>query len=409
MAISSLISKSGKSKLNKKELNKMKKLQFSALACLLLCAAFLPSAIANHRTGTLVLPEVLVSADLNGDGNLDLAVNATGFDNTAIMVGDGTGQFTLTGHVASDTLPKGLAVGDMNHDGHIDVVQCNNWGYDAIIHFGDGLGGFGERDTVVNGEGGPSRVVVADFNNDGALDIAVNGPDEGVILIYLGNGKGGLTVPPKEIEGLHHDNEIITADFNADGNVDIATVTTGSVQIFLGDGTGSFALSAVVDVDPFPANLASADLNNDGKLDLLVGGAGPGSPAQNYISTFLGDGAGGFVFKQTIALDSFGDVRGEMAVGDFNEDGKADMAFPLDKVLVFLGDGTGNLVAGPSLTAGDQPHTIVTADFNKDGHLDLANSNRGDGTVTVFVGDGRGQFTLSATVPVLCPTCFPEE
>jgi hypothetical protein len=387
----------------------MKQIQFSALACFLLCAAFLPSAAANHRTGTLVLPEVLVSADLNEDGNLDIAVNATGFDNTAILIGDGTGKFTLTGHVASDTLPKGLAVGDMNHDGHIDVVQCNNWGYNAIVHFGDGLGGFGERDTVVNGEGGPNRVVTADFNNDGDLDIAVAGPDEGVILIYLGNGKGGLALPPKEIEGLGKDHEIITADFNADGNVDIATVSKVSVQIFLGDGTGSFTSSAEINTDPYPANIGIADLNNDGKLDLVVGGAGPGSPAENFLSIYLGDGAGGFTFVQTIALDPFGDVRGEMAVGDFNEDGKPDVAFPLAQILLFLGDGTGHLVAAPSLTAGDQPHTIITTDFNKDGHLDLADSNRGDGTVSAFLGDGQGNFTLSATVPVLCPTCFPEE
>jgi hypothetical protein len=391
------------------ELNKMKKIHLSALACILLCAAFLPSAIANHRTGTLVLPEVLVSADLNEDGNLDIAVNATGFDNTAIMIGDGAGGFTLTGHVASDTLPKGLAVGDMNHDGHIDVVQCNNWGYNAIVHFGDGLGGFGERDVVVNGEGGPNRVAVADFNNDGNLDIAVAGPDEGVILIYLGNGKGGLTLPPKEIEDVPNDHEIITADFNGDGNLDIGTVTTSKVMVFLGDGTGSFTLSATLSGDPFPANLAAIDLNKDGKLDLVVGGAGPGAPAANFIETFLGDGAGGFVLKQTITLDSFGDVRGEMATGDFDEDGDVDIAFPLSKVLVYFSDGTGNLVPGPALTAGDQPHTIISADFNKDGHIDLADSNRGDGTVSVFLGDGQGQFTLSATIPVLCPTCFPEE
>src|SRR5712691_1316372 len=112
----------------------MKQIHISALACSLLCAALLPSAFANHRTGTLILPEVLVAGDFNGDGNLDIAVNATGFDNAAILLGDGQGQFSLIGHVASDTLPKGLAVGDMDRDGHLDLVQCNNWGYDAIVH-----------------------------------------------------------------------------------------------------------------------------------------------------------------------------------------------------------------------------------------------------------------------------------
>lgn len=386
----------------------MKQIQFSALACFLLCAAFLPSAVGNHRTGTVVSPEVLVAGDFNEDGNPDIAVNATGFDNVAILLGDGQGQFTLSGHVASDTLPKGLAAGDVNRDGHLDLVQCNNWGYNAVLHLGDGLGGFGEHDTVVNGEGGPNRVILADFNNDRALDMAVAGPDEGVILIYLGDGQGGFTLPPEEIEDIKKDHDLIAADFNADGKVDLATVTAAAVEVFLGDGTGSFALSAELTVNPDPASLASGDLNNDGKLDLLVGGAGPGNKGRrNFISTYLGNGAGSFVFKQTIDLVQ-GDVRGEMAIGDFDEDGNPDVAFPLGRVLLFFGDGSGKLLEKPPVIVGDEPHTVIAADFNKDGHLDLANSNRGDGTVSVLLGDGKGKFALSATVSVVCPTCLEE-
>lgn len=384
----------------------MKQIQFSALACFLLCAAFLPSAFANHRTGTLALPEVLASGELNEDGNLDIAVNVTGFDVVAILLGDGHGQFTLKGHVASDTLPKGLAIGDMDRDGHLDLVQCNNWGYNVVLHLGDGLGGFGERDTVVNAEGGPNRVIVEDFNKDGKLDMAVAGPDEGVVLIYLGDGKGGFELPPEEIEDLHNVRELITADFNGDNNLDIAVTTSSDVQIYLGDGAGSFAFHGALSTTD-AANLGAADLNNDGKLDLVVGGTGPRSKTENYISTYLGDGTGSFVLKQTTNLGR-GDVRGELAVADFNEDGTPDVAFPLVNVLVYLGDGTGNLVAAAPLRAGEQPHTVVAADFNKDGHQDLADTDRGDGTVSIFLGDGSGNFTLSATVSVLCPTCFEE-
>jgi len=314
----------------------------------------------------------------------------------------------LSGHVASDTLPKGLAAGDMDRDGHLDLVQCNNWGYNVVLHLGDGLGGFGESDTVVNAEGGPNRVVLADFNNDGALDMAVAGPDEGVILIYLGDGKGGFAFPPEEIEDIPNDHELIAVDFNADGNVDIATVSAATVEVFLGDGTGSFTSSARLRGNPSPATLGSGDLNNDGKLDLLVGGAGPNTNTRNYISTYLGNGDGSFVFKQTTELGP-GDVRGQMAVGDFDEDGNPDVAFPLVRILLFFGDGTGNLLEKPPVSVGEQPHTVITADFNQDGRLDLADSNRADGTVSVLLGDGRGKFFLTATVSILCPTCLPEE
>ena len=69
-----------------------------------------------------------MAGDLNEDGNLDIAVNASGLDVVALLLGDGQGQFTLSGHVASDTLPKGLAIGDVNRDGHLDLVQMQRLG-----------------------------------------------------------------------------------------------------------------------------------------------------------------------------------------------------------------------------------------------------------------------------------------
>ena len=244
----------------------MKKLHFSALACFVLSAAFLPLAFGNHRTGSLALPELLVASDLNEDGNLDLAVNVSGFDNIAILTGDGSGAFTLNGHIATDTLPKGLAAGDLNRDRHVDLVDCTSWGYDGEIHLGDGLGGFGTRDYLARGEGGPNRLVLADFNNDGKLDLVVNGPDEGVILIYLGNGKGGFRLPPAELEDIHlqHCRGLTAADLNGDGKQDLAVVTIGEqnnlLHIFLGDGTGNFNTGAEIFINQDAATVAAGDL-----------------------------------------------------------------------------------------------------------------------------------------------------
>ena len=387
----------------------MKTILLSILGAIAFAALTLAPAYGNHRTGSFALPELIAAGDFDRDGNLDLAVNVTGFDNVTLFRGDGAGGFTLYGHVGSDTLTKGLAVADLDGDGLLDFAGCAAWGYDLIIHKGDGLGGFGHRDLVYNGDGEPTRLVIGDFNNDRRPDIAMNGPDEGIMLVYLNDRKGGFRVPPVEIAGIPHSFGLAAADFNGDGNLDLAVTSianpiTGagsSVFILLGDGTGQFTVKEAPAVNAFPTSVQAGDLNNDGKVDLVVGGAQPTNQTGNYINTLLGDGTGHFVLKQTITLGA-GSLKGEIALGDFDENGKLDLCYPVTSLqishdqstslLLFFGDGTGNLVPGPILTVEEEPHTVVAVDLNKDGHLDLVNSNRTSGTISILLGDGHGNF-----------------
>lgn len=396
----------------------MKAKLFSALAVLVISVTIVTSAFGNHRTGAAALPEVLAAGDFNLDGNLDLAVNVTGFDSVALFFGDGKGGLTLQGHLASDTLTKGLDVADINGDQHPDLVGCTAWGYDVVVHLGDGLGGFGHRDQVYNGDGEPTRLILRDFNNDQKPDIAVNAPDEGLILIYLNNSKGGFIVPARELAGLARSVGLASGDFNNDGNLDLVTATipnpvtgNGLAIVLLGDGTGGFTQSARLTTNPEPVSVATGDLNNDGKIDFVVAGAQPGNLTGNSFNTFLGDGTGQFTQNQTVDLGA-GSLKGEISLGDFNEDGKLDLAFPVTGsqiqhepshvVLIYFGDGAGNLTAGPVIEVGNEPHSVITPDFNNDGHLDLVVSNRTDGTVSLLLGDGTGNFVASSTVSVVC-------
>jgi FG-GAP-like repeat len=372
--------------------------------------ALVGPAFANHRTGDDPLPELIVAADFNEDGKLDLAVNVTGFDNVAILNGDGQGNFTLKEHVETDTLPHGLAVGDVNGDHHLDLVSINEWGYDIRINLGDGRGGFigaGE----LNGDGDPIRIAVADLNNDGNLDLIANAPTEGKVLIYFGQGHGSFSNSALELEDLPKDYSFAVGDLNHDGNADLVIIKDdrgAKAVVFLGDGTGNFTKANEFAVNTLASAVVLVDLNHDGKLDILLGGAGAENHTGMSLSSYLGDGAGNFTSGQINDLGT-GAMEGAMGLADFNEDGNLDVAFPVvfsqgkthsTSVLVFLGDGNGKFTPGQTITAGSGPHSAAAADFNGDGHVDLAVTNRNDGTVLILFGAGDSTFASHATIPI---------
>jgi FG-GAP-like repeat len=379
-----------------------------------LFVTFASSASANHRSGDFPLPEIMTAGDFNRDGNLDLAVNMSGFDNFVVLNGDGTGGFTIKRHIPIDTLSKAVVSGDLNGDGLIDVVAVSQWGYNIKTYLGNGTGNFAFS-KVLNGDGEPNRIQLADLNKDGNLDIVANAPSEGKILIYFGLGRGNFTNTALELEKYSNVFAIETGDVNNDSNPDIAlayfdnTTSTGShLQILLGDGAGNFTVGQNIVINPQCNNIRIYDLNKDGKPDVILAGAGAENVAGVFISTYLGDGTGQFIQKQAIDLGT-GSIKGQISLGDFNEDGNIDIAFPLSadgvmrhqlstSLLIYLGDGTGNFVQGQTVTVGQEPGSTWAADFNKDGHIDIACSNRTDGTLTILLGNGTGSFTNHATI-----------
>jgi len=233
--------------------------------------------------------------------------------------------------------------------------------------------------------------------------------------LYFGDGKGNFPGPDLEVEDVQQPYGMDAGDLNGDGNLDAVVgglsniIGDSKVSVLLGDGQGGFTVSSF-SVNDFPASNKIGDLNHDGHPDIVVAGALPGNSTHNFISCYLGDGQGGFAQSQTLDLGA-GNLKGDIALGDFNEDGNLDVAFPVTglqiqhdhstMIDIFFGDGQGHLSAGPVLTVGAEPHTVIAVDVNHDGHLDLANTNRTDGTVTVQLGDGHGNFTVSSTTSIL--------
>ena len=145
--------------------------------------------------------------------------------------------------------------------------------------------------------------------------------------------------------------------------------------------------------------MAVADFNGDGKLDLVTANYG-----DNFsVSVLLGDGTGGFTAAPGSPFMA-GSAPGSVAVGDFNGDGKPDLAVAhnsSNNVTVLLGNGSGGFTAAPGspFPAGSGPDSVAVGDFNGDGKPDLAIANYIDSTVTVLLGNGAGGFTPAPGSP----------
>lgn len=232
--------------------------------------------------------------------------------------------------------------------------------------------------------GGP--FAIGDFNNDGKLDIAWVGSS--FLNVSLGKGNGTFQAPvASSISVFPY--FLITGDFNGDGKLDLAGVDSSTLVIFLGNGDGTFTQTWGV---PNRANglnfIAAADFNEDGHLDLYVTGADTG---RQWFQIYLGNGDGTFVAGQTYFNSYF---AGSPAIGDFNADGKLDLAVPEETqpygVDVFLGNADGTF---HELGISDVALWLVAADMNQDGKLDLV-ANDIDANC-IMLGNGDGTFTQS--------------
>ena len=192
-------------------------------------------------------------------------------------------------------------------------------------------------------------------------------------------------------------------DFNEDGHLDVVIANSGgnNVTLLLGNGTGGFtpATASPFTAGTGPRAIAVGDFNNDGHLDIAVANNG-----SNNLTILLGTGTGGFNIIAGVPAPTTGTSPVSIAVGDFNGDGSQDLAVANSgsaNITILLGNGTGLFAAaaGSPFAAGTQPSSIVVADFNGDGHQDVATANNGSDDVTVLLGSGAGRFSQASGNP----------
>jgi hypothetical protein len=375
----------------------------------------------NNGDGTFKTPPALygpswtnsiVFADVNHDGKNDLVVSSSSSGAVWFMPGNGKGGFATALAFATAGQPNNVVVADFNGDKKLDFATSNAAGEWISVGLGNGDGTF--RASQGNGYGWSNPIngiATADINGDGYPDVVMANGGTGVgISVQLGSSHGALG-PATSIAvgacGNANRNAVTSValgDVSGDKKIDVVTTSTNSgggcvnneVGVLLGSGNGKFKAPVFYSTGTTQQSYSAtlANLRGKGLLDIIV------SNADGSISVLLNKGKGTYGTANVIAGAS-GTGAGSIAVGDFNNDGKLDLAitnYSGTAINILLGNGDGTFQAPVINPSPLNPIGIVAGDFNHDGNLDIAVSSwNSGGSFTVLLGNGAGVLTDKAT------------
>ncbi len=311
--------------------------------------------LGSSYTGTM--QRDIDGADFDGDGNLDLAFALWNFDYVAVRAGNGDGTFqspvlyTLEGDLSR---PPGLCIADFDGDDDDDIIVTENYYHVARFLSNDGDGTFTVGPSYATGFS-PWGIAAADLDGDDDIDLAV-ALTGGDMSIMLNNGDGSFA-SPVGYPGGGGSNWIVAANLDGDTDIDVVmtTANTDSIAVYLNHSNGTFAPATMYQADSHPKSIIAADLDDDGDQEIITGNLGAGN-----ISIFYNPGSGNLMpaLNYNVGHGPWG-----IAGDDFDDDGDTDLAVTLSEdnmVRILQNDGTGTL--------------YICGDANGDGTVNVADA-----------------------------------
>lgn len=358
-------------------------------------------------------PIAVAAGDFNQDGNPDLVYVdgiGSGPRTLHVLLGHGDGTF-FNGQALS--LPASICAyrcsitaADVSSDGKLDLITAGNVDLvgEIVVLLGNGDGTFQEplvSTLPASMNAFPvlaGRIGIGDFNGDGAPDLAVPDPMNNLVYILLGDNSGAFNLNTS-IYNQVGSTDLRVVDLNRDGHLDLVALggsSSGGFDVYIGNGDGTFHLPVLYSVAAgFKGCLA--DVDGDGQPDIVA----TIMPAVGQTQIIVLRGQADGTFASPITVGQFPNNAQLVDLADFNGDGMLDLeASNATGVGILLGQprlGFGSMIS--SLAAGSSaffPAAPAQADFNKDGHLDLAMV--ADGGIVLLMGQGDGSFASGARV-----------
>lgn len=335
-------------------------------------------------------PEGVVCCDLDGDGDLDVAVTSDAPDKVSLLFNNGNGTFAGVVNVLTGggTSPHALECADVDGDGDNDLaVTLKNVNQVRILR--NTNGSFALADTTGVGED-PRWITSGDFDGDGDVDLATSNRDGSSMSILTNDGAGNyasttMAVGP-EPRG------IVAGLFDGDGDVDLAISIHDArrIDVFANNGAGAFALAQSLSLGAqlSPEGLVTADLDGNGLDDFAAPASGGG---QNVAAVFRQTAPG--VFAGLASFPVGGLDPSEIAAADFDVDGDIDLATSntdSNTVSVLPNNGAGAFGAATTLAVGVEPQFVEACDLTGSGSPDIVAANAGTDNVSVLINNASG-------------------